>query len=109
MHARTSATCTGTGRSLPSHWKHFHVERSSSTHAADPAYPQDTVRVVPAGGRQWPTLVEKRVFIHPFSPQTIRSATNMSISLGSNKNVGQEALVPVQMGALVSVLVSNRD
>jgi hypothetical protein len=37
-------------------------------------------------------LVEKRASIHPFSPQTIRSATNVSISLGSNENVGQKAL-----------------
>jgi hypothetical protein len=55
------------------------------------------------------SLVEKRASIHPFSPQTIRSATNVSISPGSNENVGQEALVSVQMGALVPVLATNRD
>jgi hypothetical protein len=55
------------------------------------------------------TLVEKRASIHPVSLQTIRSATNMNISLGSNENVGREALVPVQMGVLVPVLATNRD
>jgi hypothetical protein len=39
------------------------------------------------------SLVEKMAFIHPFSPQTIQSATNVSISPGLNENVGQEALV----------------
>jgi hypothetical protein len=54
MQARTSTTCTGPGHAhYPSHWKHFHVERSISTHAADPAYPNDTVRVmVPAAGER---------------------------------------------------------
>jgi hypothetical protein len=33
----------------------------------------------------------------------------MSISPGSNKNMGQEALVPVQMEALVPICGSNRD
>jgi hypothetical protein len=33
----------------------------------------------------------------------------MSISPGSNENVGQEALVPVQMEALVPVCGSNQD
>jgi hypothetical protein len=55
MQARTSTTCTRTG-SLPQPletFKHFHVERSISTHAADPAYPNDTVRVmVPAAGER---------------------------------------------------------
>jgi hypothetical protein len=49
------------------------------------------------------TLVEKGLSFAIFSPQTIWSATNMSISPGSNKNVGQEVLVPVQMEALVPV------
>jgi hypothetical protein len=42
-------------------------------------------------------LVEKMASIYPFSPQIIWSATNVSISPGSNKYVGQEALVPVQI------------
>jgi hypothetical protein len=33
----------------------------------------------------------------------------MTISLGSNENVGQETLVPVQMEALVPVWAKGRD
>jgi hypothetical protein len=33
----------------------------------------------------------------------------MSISPGSNKNMGQEALVPIQMEVLVPVWVTNHD
>jgi hypothetical protein len=48
-------------------------------------------------------LVEKGLPFAPFSPQTIWSATNMSISPSSNENMGQKALVPVQMEVLVPV------
>jgi hypothetical protein len=54
-------------------------------------------------------LVEKELPYAPFSPQTIWSTTNMSISPDSNENVGQEVLVPVQMEALVPVWATNRD
>jgi hypothetical protein len=54
-------------------------------------------------------LVEKRASIRPISPQTIRSADKGSISPGSIENVGQGALVPVQMGPLVPVCATNRD
>jgi hypothetical protein len=53
-------------------------------------------------------LVEKRAFIRLINPQTIRSAVKGSISPGSIENMGQGALVPVQMGPLVPVCATNR-
>jgi hypothetical protein len=55
------------------------------------------------------SLVEKRVSFAPISSQTIRSAVKVGISPGSIENMGQGALVPVQMGPLVSVCTTNRD
>jgi hypothetical protein len=55
------------------------------------------------------TLVKKGFPFAPISPQPIRSAAKGSISPGSFENVGQGALVPVQMGPLVSVSATNRD
>jgi hypothetical protein len=54
-------------------------------------------------------LVEKRPSTRPFSPQIIRPAANGHISPGSIENVGQGALVPVQMCPIVPVCATNRD
>jgi hypothetical protein len=43
-------------------------------------------------------LVEKRFPFVPISPQRVRSAAKGVISPGLFENVGQGALVPVQMG-----------
>jgi hypothetical protein len=55
------------------------------------------------------TLVEKNPSIRPFSPQLIRPAAKGGISPGSIENVGQGALVLVQMCPLVLVCATNRD
>jgi hypothetical protein len=55
------------------------------------------------------TLVEKRASIRHISPQTIRSMAKGGISPGLIKNMGQGALVPIQMGPLVPVCATNRD
>jgi hypothetical protein len=44
------------------------------------------------------TLVEKGLPFVYISPQRVRSAAKGVISLGSFENMGQGALVPVQMG-----------
>jgi hypothetical protein len=55
------------------------------------------------------SLVEKKSFIHRFSPQLIRSTAKGGISPGLIENVGQGALVPVQICPLVPVCSTNRD
>jgi hypothetical protein len=49
------------------------------------------------------TLVEKWPSIRPFSPQSIWLAANGHISPGSIENVGQGALVPVQICPIVHI------
>jgi hypothetical protein len=61
------------------------------------------------GARTCLSLVEKRPSVRPFSPQLIWSAANGHISPGSIENVGQRALVPVQMCPLVLVCATNQD
>jgi hypothetical protein len=51
----------------------------------------------------------KRPSIRPFSPQLIRPAAKGGINPDSIENVGQGALVPVQMCPLVPVCATNRD
>jgi hypothetical protein len=57
-------------------------------------------------GKNWKTrqpLLEKGLPFAPISPQTVQSAAKRGISPGSIENVGQGALVPVQMGPSVPV------
>jgi hypothetical protein len=56
-----------------------------------------------------PSLVEKGLPFVPLVLNQIRSEAKGSISPGSFENVGQGALVPVQMGPSVPVSANNRD
>jgi hypothetical protein len=55
------------------------------------------------------TLVEKGLLFAPISPQRVWSTAKGSISPGSFENVGQGALVPVQMRPSVPDSATSRD
>jgi hypothetical protein len=59
--------------------------------------------------KQTHALVEKMSSIPPISPQRVWSAAKGSISPGSFENMGQGALVPVQMGPSVPDSATSRD